>query len=138
MYLCKCGQNPSNFSEDNAQKRCYADADADDDAERIRTKNNMSPHPSGLGDINTRHHFENNLGPQNLLVYDCGISWSYPRSASPQEFSKCHFFILQNTVNLCILNVSSARRIRFVRLNYEALYEVKVVGQTLLGPPPYA
>ena len=46
MYLCKFGQNPSTGSKDIASERSYADADAD----RIRTKNNMSP-TFGLGDI---------------------------------------------------------------------------------------
>ena len=49
MYICKFGPNPSNGSEDNAQKRSYGDADAD--ADGIHTKDNMSHHPSGLGDI---------------------------------------------------------------------------------------
>ena len=51
MYICKIDQKPANGSEDNAWKRSYADADTDADAEVIRTENNMSPHPSGLGDI---------------------------------------------------------------------------------------
>ena len=36
-------------SKDNVRKRSYADADADADV--IRTKNNMSPPPSAGGDI---------------------------------------------------------------------------------------
>ena len=53
MYLCKLGQNPSNGSEDNARKRSYADADAD--ADGIRTKNSISSHPSGFGNITMCH-----------------------------------------------------------------------------------
>ena len=50
MYLCKFGQNPSNVSEDNARKRSYmyAGADANVDADGIRTKINVSP-PFGFG-----------------------------------------------------------------------------------------
>ena len=45
MYICKFSQNPSTGSEDNVRKRSYAGADANADANvaRIRTKNNMPP-----------------------------------------------------------------------------------------------
>ena len=43
MYQTKFGQNPSTGSEDNAGKRSYMDADANAEADGIRTKSNMSP-----------------------------------------------------------------------------------------------
>ena len=51
MYTCTFRQNASNGSEDNAGKRSFADVNADADLDGIQSKNNMSPHPSGLGDI---------------------------------------------------------------------------------------
>ena len=68
MNLCKFGQNSSTGSEDNAQKRSYADANADE----IRLKNNMPPSPLfGCEDIivNARIAGKNDLHARTLCKH---------------------------------------------------------------------
>ena len=51
LHPCKFSLNPHTGLWDTVQtKKCYADANANVDANRIRTKNNMTPSPS-VGDI---------------------------------------------------------------------------------------
>ena len=51
LHTCKFSQNPPTGSWDIVQTRkSHANADANADANRIHTKNNMSPSPS-VGDI---------------------------------------------------------------------------------------
>ena len=64
VYLCKFGQNPSHDSEDNAQKRSYMDAKG------IRTKNNISFHPSGLGDIKMFQERERKLILTSIQIHN--------------------------------------------------------------------
>ena len=82
MYLCQFSQNSSSGSKDIASERSYADADADEDADGIHTKNNMSPTFGKLGQ-----------GHQNLIN-----SQPPPNNASVQVWSKSINWFKDNCV----------------------------------------
>ena len=89
MYLCKFGKNPPTGSKDIATERSYADADAD--ADGIRTKNNMSP-TFGWGDINKNGETSQNIPPVSSFPWEI-TEWGKtdcltikPRSIKEQQY----------------------------------------------------